>query len=289
MALWWAVFLGCGTSVSSGGPPEMTDDLRYLRALEAPVEVAAALCEGIEAQGQAGECLSGVAVRRAGEGVDALETCRQIAHEGWRWECHLRVVEAAPLIGAEAEDACAASGRFQRVCQFHALEAEVMSMGWSDDTIGQEAARWSTLRETVARYRDLPSRDDALPARAESMTVDDHAGTILHRRVVERFARRPFETRLCGTLSEAACGRAVREAWLSQVSPSTWQAQVCGQDALRDAFMDAGGMGWTTVSDEVARRIVQPLCEALARDVSEPDALRKLGADAPRFSGAFTE
>jgi hypothetical protein len=43
------------------------------------------------------------------------------------------------------------------------------------------------------------------------------------------------------------------------------------------------------VSDEVARRIVQPLCEALARGVSEPDALRKLGADAPRFSEAITE
>lgn len=265
MRLLALLVLGCVSQ-----PP--SDEQRYLEALRAPVEEAERACRQVRATSAQGECLTAVAVRRAGEGEAAVGLCATIPHETWRWECALRVVEAAPLLGEAAQRACAGAGRFERVCQFHALQAAVVAIGWSDERLGEEAAALQRIVELVEAHRAWPVHGEVLRPEPEQWSVQRHARSLLHQRLVERLARRPFELRLCGTAPEELCAAAVRAAVLAQVQAERL-AVVCGQEPLRNAVIEAGGMGWTTVSEPAARAALGPLCAGLAAGERRPEAL----------------
>jgi hypothetical protein len=256
----WVVVL----LLACGAPPApIGDDEHYLASLSLPPAEAAAACQRITAAGAQGECLTGVAARQAADPEAALTTCRLIPSETWRWECHLRVVEAAPLTGEPARLACAAAGRFERVCQMHALSAAVVALGWSDDHLGEELAASARIADLVAEVRGWPVAEGALRPESEGWSEARLVAWLLHQRLTERLARRPFETRLCGASPIPICDAAVRAALLRQVPAERLATEVCGGEPLRDRVMGAGGMGWTTVSEEAARRALGPMCEAL--------------------------
>ena len=200
MRLWFvvsAVWMAC----SNHGSPtsDRTAYLDSLRLQHDQPEAALAACNRIESPHLHAECVTLLARRLGGAGLDVDAVCSGLATVEQQQLCRFEAIDGDGEFGPEVVAACQETGSFRERCLVHALTRHT-SRKWAAVATGDEAE----LVVWLAHQRGAYGLD------AQPRLVDDLAGRVLAKRFLKTASGRVFSVDDCGAVAASTCAAALR-------------------------------------------------------------------------------